>query len=195
MSGRAPGQLEGERVAPAGSRRWLFALPLGGAAAIGAALALGLGRDPQVLPSALAGKPAPDFTLPPLEGRDSRGFARADLGGRPMLVNVWASWCVPCRIEHPFLVRLKAEHDLPIHGINYKDRPEAALGFLAEMGDPYTYVGADRQGRVAIDWGVYGVPETYLIDPAGRIAHRVVGPLQPRDLDDSILPLLARMRG
>ena len=195
MSGRAPDGVEGGPSAPSGSRRWLFALPLGGAAAIGAALALGLGRDPQVLPSALAGKPAPDFTLPPLEGRDDRGFSRADLGGRPMLVNVWASWCVPCRIEHPFLVRLKAEHDLPIHGINYKDRPEAALGFLGEMGDPYTYVGADRQGRVAIDWGVYGVPETYLIDPEGRIAHRVVGPLQPRDLDDSILPMLARMKG
>jgi cytochrome c biogenesis protein CcmG/thiol:disulfide interchange protein DsbE len=155
-------------------------------------LALGLGRDPQTLPSVLIDKPAPSFALPPLPGRDERGFSRSDLGGEPMLVNVFASWCVPCRVEHPVLEQL-ARDGVVIHAINYKDAPEDALAFLRALGDPFTRIGADRQGRAAIDWGVYGVPETFVIDRQGRIRYRHVGPLQPRDLERTIRPLLAEL--
>ena len=176
---------------PAG-RRLLFLLPVLLFALFAVFFAIGLTRDPSTLPSALVGKPAPEFALPPLEGRDGPGFSRADLGGRPMLVNVFASWCVPCRVEHPILARL-AEEGVVVQGINYKDRPEAARAWLAELGDPFTRIGADRQGRVAIDWGVYGVPETFVVDQAGNIVHRHVGPLQARDVERTIRPLLAEL--
>ena len=183
-----------EVVAPPARRRWLlFAIPFAVFASLAVFLAIGLTRDPSTLPSALVGKPAPEFTLPPLEGRDQHGFSRADLGGRPMLVNVFASWCVPCRIEHPVISRL-AEQGVAVQAINYKDRPEDAKGWLAELGDPFTLVGADRSGRVGIDWGVYGVPETYVIDKDGHIAYRHVGPLQARDVERTILPLLERLK-
>ena len=158
-----------EQVAAAPARRrWLlFALPVVVFASLAVFLGLGLTRDPSTLPSALVGKPAPEFVLPPLEGRDEHGLGRADLGGRPMLVNVFASWCVPCRIEHPVLTRL-AEQGVVVQAINYKDRPEDTKAWLAELGDPFEHVGADRSGRVGIDWGVYGVPETYVIDKDGR---------------------------
>ncbi len=185
------------RIAPTdtarGPRRgWLYLLPVLLFAGIGVFLALGLGRDPQTLPSVLIDKPAPSFALPPLPGRDERGFSSADLGGRPMLVNVFASWCVPCRIEHPMLEQL-AREGVPIHAINYKDAPEDALAFLRTLGDPFERVGADREGRTTIDWGVYGVPETFVIDARGRIRYRHVGPLQPRDLERTIRPLLAEI--
>jgi cytochrome c biogenesis protein CcmG/thiol:disulfide interchange protein DsbE len=109
-----------------------------------------------------------------------------------MLVNVFASWCVPCRIEHPMLEQL-AREGVPIHAINYKDAPEDALAFLRTLGDPFERVGADREGRTTIDWGVYGVPETFVIDARGRIRYRHVGPLQPRDLERTIRPLLAEL--
>ncbi|MDX6749244.1 DsbE family thiol:disulfide interchange protein [Geminicoccaceae bacterium 1502E] len=177
----------------AGRRRLLFALPLLAFVGVGAFLALGLGRDPSQLPSALVGREAPAFALPPLEGRDDHGLSRADLGGgRPMLVNFWASWCVPCRVEHPILDRL-ARDGVTIQGVNHKDMPDKARAFLDELGDPYELVGSDRQGRVSIDWGVYGVPETYLLDGQGRILYRHVGPLQERDLK-KLLPMLEEAR-
>lgn len=179
--------------APARRRSVLVLLPLLLFALVGIFLAVGLTRDPSTLPSALIGRPAPDFALPPLEGRDEHGLARADLGGQPMLVNVFASWCVPCRIEHPILGRL-AEQGVAIQGINYKDRPADAKAWLAELGDPFRRVGADRDGRVAIEWGVYGVPETFVLDREGNIAYRHVGPLQPRDVDETILPLLEKLK-
>jgi cytochrome c biogenesis protein CcmG, thiol:disulfide interchange protein DsbE len=179
--------------APPRRRALLFLVPLALFLLVGTFLAIGLTRDPGTLPSALVGKPAPEFALPPLPGRDPEGLTRADLGGEPMLVNVFASWCVPCRIEHPVLNRL-AEQGVPIHGINYKDRPEDAEAWLAELGDPFRRVGTDRDGRVAIEWGVYGVPETFVVDKDGRIAHRHVGPLQPRDLERTILPLLEKLK-
>lgn len=178
---------------PARRRLLLFGIPLLLFLIVGLFLAIGLTRDPSTLPSALIGKPAPEFALPPLEGRDQHGLSRADLGGEPMLVNVFASWCVPCRIEHPLVARL-AEEGVVVHGINYKDRPEDATAWLAELGDPYRLIGADRSGRVGIDWGVYGVPETYVIDRDGRIAYRHVGPLQPQDLDRTVRPLLERLK-
>lgn len=148
------------------------------------------GRQASDLPSALIDKPAPDFALPPIAGK-GKGFSRADLGGGVSLVNVWASWCLPCRAEQPVLMRL-ARQGVTIWGINYKDTPEAAQRFLDELGDPFKAVGADRTGRTAIDWGVYGYPETFVVDAGGVIRYRHVGPIQPHDLKEKILPLLAR---
>jgi cytochrome c biogenesis protein CcmG, thiol:disulfide interchange protein DsbE len=173
-------------------RRLLFLLPAFIFVGVGIGLAVGLTRDPSTLPSALIDKPVPMFELPPLAGRDGPGFSSADLGGRASLVNVFASWCVPCRVEHPLLMAL-ADDGVPIYGINYKDPAEQANGWLAELGDPYSAIGADAQGRVAIDWGVYGVPETFVVDAEGRIRHRHVGPLQPRDVEETIKPLLAEL--
>ena len=160
-------------------------------AVIGAVLAVGLRRDPGALPSALVGKPAPSFSLPPIPGRDERGFSTADLGGEPMLVNVFASWCVPCRVEHPVLSRL-AQGGVVLQGINYKDRPQDATAWLAELGDPFTRIGSDRDGRVGIEWGVYGIPETFVVDRERRIVYRHVGPMQPQDAD-KIRGLLAEL--
>ena len=173
-------------------RRLLFLLPAFIFAGVGIGLAVGLTRDPGTLPSALIDKPVPAFELPPLAGRDGPGFSSADLEGRVSLVNVFASWCVPCRVEHPLLMTL-ADDGVPIYGINYKDPAERANGWLGELGDPYRAIGADTQGRVAIDWGVYGVPETFVVDTGGRIRHRHVGPLQPRDVEETIKPLLAEL--
>jgi cytochrome c biogenesis protein CcmG/thiol:disulfide interchange protein DsbE len=175
-----------------GHRRLLFLLPAFIFAGVGIGLAVGLTRDPSTLPSALIDKPVPAFELPPLPGRAGPSFSSADLGGHVSLVNVFASWCVPCRVEHPLLMSL-ADDGVPIYGINYKDPAERANGWLAELGDPYRAIGADTQGRVAIDWGVYGVPETFVVDTGGRIRHRHVGPLQPRDVEETIKPLLAEL--
>jgi cytochrome c biogenesis protein CcmG/thiol:disulfide interchange protein DsbE len=149
---------------------------------------IGLGRDPAIVPSALIDRPVPSFELPALLAAKP-GFASADLGGKLKLVNVFASWCVPCRAEHPQLMRLERE-GVELYGINYKDEPDAARQWLASLGDPYARIGADRNGRVGIDWGVYGVPETFLVDGKGVIRYKHVGPITPEALNDTILPLL-----
>ena len=173
--------------------RLRFLLPIIGFVALAAILAWGLTSDPRALPSTLIGKPAPQFDLPPVKGR-SLGLSTADLTGEVSLVNVFASWCVACREEHPLFMRMKADGGFPIHGLNYKDQPENAARWLDTLGDPYTRTGADRDGRVAIDWGVYGVPETFVITKEGRIAHKHIGPLTPKDLDATILPLIRRLQ-
>jgi cytochrome c biogenesis protein CcmG/thiol:disulfide interchange protein DsbE len=146
-----------------------------------------------VLPSALIDRPAPEFSLPPV--LDSvPGLSTADLKGQVSLVNMFASWCAPCRVEHPVLLRLKEEGRVTVFGIDYKDKPEDVKAWLGRLGNPYTRLGADLEGRVAIEWGVYGVPETYVIDREGRIRYRHVGPLQPRDLEEKILPLLKELQ-
>jgi cytochrome c biogenesis protein CcmG/thiol:disulfide interchange protein DsbE len=150
-------------------------------------------RDPSLIPSALIGKQVPEFALPAVKGR-TLGLSSQVLRGEVSLVNVFASWCVACREEHPLLMRMKADGVLPIHGLNYKDEPDNAARWLNTMGDPYTRTGADRDGRVAIDWGVYGVPETFVIAKDGRIAHKHIGPLTPKTLEDTILPLIRRLR-
>ncbi len=177
-------------------RRLLFILPVAVFVIVGIGLAVGLTRDPSVLPSALIDKDVPAFDLPPLEGSDKPGLQTTDLtgGDEVALVNVFASWCVPCRVEHPLLMRL-AEQGVPIYGINYKDRPEDARGWLAELGDPFRRIGMDRDGRVGIEWGVYGVPETFVIDKDGRIRHKHVGPLQASEVERTILPMLAGLEG
>jgi cytochrome c biogenesis protein CcmG/thiol:disulfide interchange protein DsbE len=157
-------------------------------------LAIGLTRDPSTLPSALIDQPVPEFDLPPLmDGPDARGLASGDLKGKVQLVNVFASWCGPCRVEHPVLMKLAAD-GYAIQGLNYKDAPDDARAFLAELGDPYDRIGTDRSGRTGIDWGVYGVPETFVIDAEGKVRHKHVGPLQARDLE-KLLPLLEEIAG
>ncbi len=176
------------------SRRVVFALPIAGFLVVAAVLAWGLNRDPRALPSALLDKPVPAFDLPPVQGR-VLGLWSADLEGEVSLVNVFASWCTACREEHPLFMQLKAEGTVAIHGLNYKDEPADAARWLDTLGDPYTRTGADRDGRVAIDWGVYGVPETFVVGRDGRIVHKHIGPLTRRDLDETILPLVAALRG
>ena len=173
----------------------LFAwIPLLIVAALAVVFWLNMGKDPEALPSALVGKPAPTFDLPPLPGR-SDGLNSADLvKGGAKLVNVFASWCVPCRIEHPVLMQMK-EAGQTIYGIDYKDPPEKAEALLQELGDPYAKIGADRDGRVGIDFGVYGVPETFVIDGGGKILLRFPGPLTPEILRDRILPALKAAAG
>ncbi len=160
---------------------------------VGGFLAVGLTLNPREIPSPLIGKPIPEFSLPPVKGR-ALGLSSADLKGEVSLVNVFASWCVACRAEHPLLTELRQKGVVPIHGLNYKDRPEDAEKWLDELGDPYARTGADINGRVAIDWGVYGVPETFVIDRNGRIAYKVIGPLTPQILQDKVLPLIRELR-
>lgn len=149
--------------------------------------------DPQALPSTREGQPAPGVTLGALG--DKPGFTQEMLSEPGVkMVNFWASWCAPCRVEHPHLEALAAE-GLTIYGINYKDDSDKALAFLAELGDPYTGIGTDERGRTALDWGVYGVPETYVIDGEGRVVLRFAGPITERALRDRIRPALEAAGG
>lgn len=149
------------------------------------------GHDTHELPSAMIAKPAPEFDLPGLG--DQKPLSLAGLKGRPAVINFFASWCVPCRVEHPLLMRLATEEHLPIYGIAYKDKPEDSQKLLATYGDPYREVGVDRGGNVGLDFGVYGVPETYVIDSEGIIRKRFVGPLTAEVVDKELLPLLKHL--
>jgi cytochrome c biogenesis protein CcmG/thiol:disulfide interchange protein DsbE len=149
------------------------------------------------LPSALIGREAPTAELPVLEGLLEDGVQVPALSGdlfagKVSLVNVWASWCAPCRDEHPLLVELGKNDQLQIIGLNYKDKNENALRFLGQLGNPYDAVGVDPNGRAAIEWGVYGVPETFIVGPEGKILHKHVGPLTPKVIQETILPLVAK---
>lgn len=173
-------------------RPW-FLLPVFAFVGLAVALGWGLTRDPRILPSALIDEPVPEFDLPAVKGR-TRGLATADLKGEVSLVNIFASWCVPCRAEHPLLVELNRRGIVPIHGLNYKDRPDDASDWLDQLGDPYTRTGADVDGRVGIDWGVYGVPETFIIGRDGRIAYKHVGPLTVETVEDVLLPIVESLK-
>lgn len=174
-------------------RHLIYAMPLVAFAGVAVAFAWGLTRNPQELPSALIGKPVPVFSLPPVQGR-TLGLSSADLKGQVSLVNVFASWCVACRAEHPLLLQLAARKIVPINGLNYKDAPQDAADWLDTLGDPYGRTGADRDGRVAIDWGVTGVPETFVVDASGIVVYKQIGPVTRRALDETILPLVARLQ-
>ena len=190
---------DAESPKPAGRRRYLL-IPLVVFAALAALL---YGRlysgDPAALPSALIGRPAPDMTLPALDGltRDGvaiPGLSRADLTtGEVTLVNVFASWCGPCREEHPVLMALK-DKGFRIVGLNYKDGAENARRFLGGLGNPYGKVGVDDAGRASIEWGVYGVPETFVVDGQGRIAFKFVGPLSEESARAKLLPAIEKAK-
>lgn len=192
-AGAAPAEGDNPPSGAVTRRNLLAFIPVAAAAGLFGAFFIGLGRDPSVLPSTLIGKPVPDFTLPPVQGR-TLGLSSSDLKGEVSLVNVFASWCVPCRLEHPLFLELARQNIVPLYGINYKDAPEDAAAWLDERGDPYTRTGADRNGRVSIDWGVYGVPETYVVGADGVIAHKHVGAITEQALSETILPLVARLR-
>ncbi len=170
-----------------------FLLPLGIFIVLVVFLAIGLNRDPREVPSPLVGKPAPAFALPLLHKPES-SFAPKDMQGRVWLLNVWASWCVSCRQEHPILVELAKSGLVPIYGLNYKDPREDALKWLKQFGDPYTLSIVDAEGRVGIDYGVYGVPETYVIDKAGVIRYKQIGPVTQDALEKTILPLVKELQ-
>jgi cytochrome c biogenesis protein CcmG/thiol:disulfide interchange protein DsbE len=156
-------------------------------------LAVGLNRDPRQVPSPFIGKPAPAFSLPQLAEPGQR-LSPQDLRGQVWLLNVWASWCVACRIEHPLLVQLAQRGVVPLYGLNYKDQRDDALAWLQRFGDPYKVSLSDTAGLVGIDYGVYGVPETFVIDKRGVIRHKHIGPVTPEALQDTILPLVEKLR-
>jgi cytochrome c biogenesis protein CcmG/thiol:disulfide interchange protein DsbE len=168
-------------------------LPVSVFFAITILLAVGLTMDPKKVPSPLIDKPVPEFGLPPVQGREL-GLESADLRGEVSLVNVFASWCVACRQEHPLLMELSRRNLVPIHGLNYKDKPDDAAAWLDALGDPYTRTGADINGRVGIDWGVYGVPETFVIDRNGNIAYKHIGPISEQDWEAKIQPLVEKLQ-
>ena len=155
-------------------------------------LAIGLGRDPHEVPSPLINKAAPSFKLAQLKD-PSKSFSADEMRGRVWLLNVWASWCISCRDEHPLLIEYARAGAVPIYGLNYKDRPEDALGWLQELGDPYVLSVSDLDGRVGIDYGVYGAPETYLIDQQGVIRFKQIGPVTPDVWTKNILPLVQEL--
>jgi cytochrome c biogenesis protein CcmG/thiol:disulfide interchange protein DsbE len=184
----------GEDQSPdARSGRLLVLLPVAVFAALAAALYWGLWNKDDRLPSVLIGKSVPEFSLPPVLGREE-GLSTQDLMGHVSLVNVFASWCVPCRAEHPLFLELSASGEVPLYGINFKDPPEQARAWLDELGDPYTRIGADRDGRAGIEWGVYGVPETYVIADDGTIAYRHVGPITRVILQDTLMPMVRDLK-
>jgi cytochrome c biogenesis protein CcmG, thiol:disulfide interchange protein DsbE len=174
--------------------RALYLLPLAVFLVMAAYFALGLTKDPKIIPSALIDKPVPTFKLPPIAGGKGNGFSSDDLQGDVTVVNVFASWCVPCRVEHPLVTELAEMKIARVYGLNYKDRPADALRWLNALGDSYYATGADVDGRIGIDWGVYGVPETFIVDRFGNIRHKQVGPMSPDILKKQIVPIIKDLK-
>ncbi len=175
-------------------KRLGFLIPLGAFIALAVILAIGLNRDPREVPSPLIDKPAPSFALTRLDD-PSKTIALADLHGEVWMLNVWASWCVACRDEHPLLVEFSKKGLLPIYGLNYKDQRDDGNAWLMRMGNPYQASLFDDEGRVGIDFGVYGVPETFIIDKTGTIRMKHIGPLTPAVIATEIEPLLKKLNG
>jgi cytochrome c biogenesis protein CcmG, thiol:disulfide interchange protein DsbE len=171
-----------------------FLIPLGIFIVLIGFLAVGLRLDPREVPSPLINKPAPPFTLPELMD-PQRTVSEKDMLGKVWLLNVWASWCVSCREEHPVLVAFSKRNIVPVYGLNYKDDRKDALAWLARLGNPYTMSIMDRDGRIGINYGVYGVPETYVIDKQGVIRYKQIGPVTPEILDAKIVPLVKKLQG
>ena len=173
-------------------KSWRRALPLLVFAVLAVFLFVGLFRDPREVPSPLVDKPAPAFALADLH-HPERQVATSDFKGRVWLLNVWASWCVSCRVEHPVLLELAKAKVVPVVGLNYKDKNDEGIAWLVEHGDPYTLSVVDADGRVGIDWGVYGVPETFVVDKAGVIRYKHIGPVSVEALQQTILPLVQKL--
>ena len=194
MAGNKTTSSEAQSRLTSEKRRGLMvALPLAVFVALALVLGWGLTRNADDIPSALIGKPLPEFNLSPVKGR-TLGLSSADLRGQVSLLNVFASWCVPCREEHPLFMQIAQEGKVPLYGLNYKDQARDVEKWLNTLGDPYTRTGADLDGRVAIDWGVYGVPETFVIGADGRIAFKHIGPVTREALGKTILPLVERLQ-
>ncbi len=168
-------------------------LPLGVFVVIVAFLWVGLSRDPREVPSPLVGQPAPAFKLAQLHAPDQQ-FRTADMKGQVWLLNVWASWCVSCRVEHPLLIELAKASVVPVIGLNYKDKANEGKAWLAQHGDPYRLSVVDADGRVGIDWGVYGVPETFVVDKNGIIRYKHIGPVTAEALQSKIIPLVRELQ-
>lgn len=174
-------------------KRALFLVPLAIFLGLAVHLGFGLTRDSRILPSTLIDKPAPTFALEALlPGGD--GLATKDLTGKVALVNVFASWCIPCRAEHPIWVRVAKDENIPIYGINWKDKRPAAAAWLKELGNPYARIGYDPDNKAGVEWGVYGAPETYVIDRDGRVRYKHVGPVFAETMNDTILPLVRKLQ-
>lgn len=171
-----------------------FLIPLGVFGLLAVFLYIGLSLKPSEIPSPLLDKAAPAFALPQLHEPD-QNFAPADLRGQVWLFNVWASWCVSCRDEHPLLLELARTGEVPIYGLNYKDQRQDAVRWLQQLGNPYIASAYDLEGQVGIDYGVYGVPETYVIDREGVIRHKHIGPITMEVLTDEILPIVRKLKG
>lgn len=174
-------------------KRALFLIPLLLFLGLAGYLGFGLTRDSRILPSTLIDKPVPTFELPPLLP-EGAGLKTADLKGEVSLVNIFSSWCVPCRAEHAIWARVTAAENLPIYGINWKDKREQATAWLKELGNPYRQIGFDPDNKAGVEWGVYGVPETYVIDKEGRVRFKQVGPVFEETLNSKILPLVRKLR-
>jgi cytochrome c biogenesis protein CcmG, thiol:disulfide interchange protein DsbE len=172
---------------------WRFLVPVLVLAVLVAFFFRGLFLNPGELPSPLIGQPAPVFSLPQLENPQA-SLTTDDILGEVSLVNVWGSWCPPCWQEHPFLMELAREGDVPIYGLNYRDTHDGATAFLRQLGDPYAAVGFDGDGRVGIDWGVYGAPETFLLDADGTVLHKHINPLTPTIWQRDFMPLIREAR-
>jgi cytochrome c biogenesis protein CcmG, thiol:disulfide interchange protein DsbE len=175
-------------------RALLVVLPLVLFVGLVAVFALNINRDPSLVRSVLIDKPAPQFTLKAVDGTDREGFDTASLQGEVTVVNVFASWCIPCRDEHPLLAALKAESGVRLFGINQRDQADNAAKFLSELGNPYDRIGADPDTRVSIDWGVYGVPETFVVNSKGVITYKHVGPMTPESLEKDVLPAIEKAK-
>lgn len=171
-----------------------FLLPMGIFLVLVVFLGIGLRLDPKEVPSPLIGKPAPAFALARLDKPEQK-IGRDDLLGKVWMLNVWASWCVACRQEHPLLVEFAKAKILPIYGLNYKDKPDAGRKWLADFGNPYTASLSDLDGRVGIDFGVYGVPETFIIDRQGMVRFKHIGPVTPEVIRTQIEPLVRKLNG
>ncbi len=177
------------------NRRIFFLIPLAVFLVLVGYFAVGLTKDPKRLPHMLAGKPVPDFDLKPIRGRGTKGFASTDLTDRIALVNIFGSWCVACRVEHPFLMELKESGSVPVHGIDWReDDPDAGPAWLKKHGDPYALVGDDPQSRAAIAFGVTGAPETFLVDAKGVVQHKIVGPLDREIWEKTLKPMIDNLR-
>jgi cytochrome c biogenesis protein CcmG/thiol:disulfide interchange protein DsbE len=169
-----------------------YLIPLGLFIALVGFFAVGLVRDPREVPSPFIGKAAPAFRLQQLHEAE-RVFAPEEMKGKVWLLNVWASWCVSCRVEHPLLVEMSKKNLVPIVGLNYKDKREDGLNWLTKFGNPYSLSAYDVDGKVGIDYGVYGVPETFVIDKQGVIRYKQIGPITPEALEKTLLPLIRKL--